>query len=59
MYITRSLARPPFSCKKKALIYNKNSSNDTKTGYYTTSQLAKRWGVSVMTIIRLIEQGDL
>jgi len=27
--------------------------------YLTTSQLARRWGVSAVTIIRLIEQGDL
>lgn len=27
--------------------------------YYTTSQLALRWGVSAVTVIRLIEQGDL
>ncbi len=27
--------------------------------YLTTSQVAKRWGVSAVTVIRLIEQGDL
>lgn len=27
--------------------------------YYTTSQLARRWCVSPVTVIRLIEQGDL
>lgn len=27
--------------------------------YYTTSQLARRWSVSPVTVIRLIEQGDL
>ncbi|MGK7344265.1 MAG: helix-turn-helix domain-containing protein [Candidatus Nitrospinota bacterium M3_3B_026] len=27
--------------------------------YFTTSQLARRWGVSAVTIIRLIEQGEL
>lgn len=27
--------------------------------YFTTSQLAMRWGVSAVTIIRLIEQGEL
>ncbi len=27
--------------------------------YFTTSQLARRWDVSAVTVIRLIEQGDL
>ena len=26
---------------------------------YTTSQVARRWSVSPLTVIRLIEQGDL
>lgn len=32
---------------------------ENKVKYYTTSQLALRWGVSAVTVIRLIEQGDL
>ena len=32
---------------------------EKKVRYYTTSQLALRWGVSAVTVIRLIEQGDL
>jgi excisionase family DNA binding protein len=32
---------------------------ERKVRYYTTSQLAIRWGVSAVTVIRLIEQGDL
>ena len=35
------------------------SSADKNRKYFTTSQLARRWDVSAVTVIRLIEQGDL
>ncbi|VAX25300.1 hypothetical protein MNBD_NITROSPINAE04-425 [hydrothermal vent metagenome] len=35
------------------------ASAENNRKYYTTSQLALRWGVSAVTVIRLIEQGDL
>lgn len=57
MFLTRSITRPLFRSSSKGLKFKPLGGNREK--FYTTSQLAKRWGVSSMTVMRLIEQGDL
>ncbi len=59
MFAINALIRPPLRCPDRTSPKNYKDVADGKVKYYTTSQLAKRWGVSSATVIRLIEQGDL
>lgn len=59
MYTARALIRPPLREGGKGKAYEKKGYFDGGERFLTTSHLARRWGVSSLTIIRLIEQREL
>ncbi|VAX20164.1 hypothetical protein MNBD_NITROSPINAE02-1228 [hydrothermal vent metagenome] len=59
MYTARAIIYPTFREGGNGKAYVKKGYFDVGERFLTTSHLARRWGVSSLTIIRLIEQREL